>query len=196
MMRRMPVILAEQHIQDWTSADIVGALNRRGYDTRDWHPTQDFEKFVPADWLFFDRTRLKVFGLQYKALHRNGTEHWTLAKEQHDTLARHPWILYCASELVRVDQRKEALRHARFYGGDFPYQAWVHPHSRQPKYLRWREFIRGFEACLIGRRVESKGEFRSLLATANGVGPLREARDATDHFFLNLDVKRALRVRS
>src|SRR5258707_10238327 len=109
----MPVILAEQHIQDWTSADIVGALERRGYTIRDWHPTQDLEKFVPADWLFFDQTRLKVFGVQYKALYRNGSEHYPLDREQHNTMAGHPWIVYCASELVRLDERPHALRRAR-----------------------------------------------------------------------------------
>src|SRR5688572_10469433 len=111
----MPVLLAEQHVQDWTSADIVAALRRRGYDVEHWHPTQDLENFVPADWLFMDRTRLKVFGIQYKALYANGSEHWPLNRDQHETLARHPWIVYCASELTSVEQRGHALRRARFY---------------------------------------------------------------------------------
>jgi hypothetical protein len=110
-------------------------------------------------------------------------------------MAEYPWIVYCASEIVRVDQEKEALRRARFYGGDFPYQPSLYGRTRKPKYLRWTDFIRGFEACLFGRRVKSKEEFRELLAAAQGVGPVREASDATDYFFLELDLKRGLRVR-
>jgi hypothetical protein len=191
----VPVILGEQHSQEWTSAAIVGALRRRGYHIREWHPTQDLEKFVPADWLFFDRTRLKVFGVQYKALYRNGVEHWPITREQHDTMAEYPWIVYCASEITRVDQEEQALRLARFYGGDFPYQARLYRRTRKPKYLRWTDFIRGFETCLFGRRVKSKEEFRELLAAARGAGAVREAGDATDYLFLNLDLNRGLRVR-
>ncbi len=117
-------------------------------------------------------------------------------REQHNTMAGHPWIVYCASELVRVDERPHALRRARFYGADFPYQASLSRRTRQPKYLRWADFIRGFESCLFGRKVDSRDEFRSLLAAAQGVGPVREAVHATDHFFLNLELKRGLRVRS
>jgi hypothetical protein len=172
----------------------MAALKRRGYEVRDWHQTQDLEKFVPADWLFFDRTRLKVFGLQYKALHRNGRDHWPLDETQHTTLAKHSWIVYCASELTDVKRQASALSVARFYGADFPFQKQLIRRTRSPKYLRWREFIRGFEACLFGRKVASKTEFDALFREAQGLGPVREATQASEYLFLNLERKRALRL--
>lgn len=190
----MPVVVAEQHVQDWTSAQIVSALKRRGYDVRDWHQTQDIEAFVPADWLFFDRTRLKVFGLQYKALYRNGSEYWPLDETQHSSLAKYSWIVYCASELTDVGNQGRALQVARFYCADIPYRSRLYRRTRDPKYLRWRDFIRGFEACVIGRRISSKDELRSLLAEAKGTGPIREASQAAEFLFLNLERKRALRL--
>jgi hypothetical protein len=192
----MPVLLAEQHVQDWTSAQILAALRRRGYAVRDWHQTQDTEKFVPADWLFMDRTRLKVFGLQYKALYRNGTEYWPLDESQHATLARYPWIVYCASELTAVTEKGQSLSMARFYGVDFPYQPRLRRRIRRPKYLRWREFIRGFESCLFGHRVTTKAELRSLVGEVSGSGPVREVNQTIEYLFLNLERRRALRLRT
>lgn len=82
----MPVYIAEQHVQEWTSAAIVNYLSTRGYTIREWHVTQDLEKSVPTDWIFVDESRLKLFGLQYKALYSNGNDHWLLDRAQHDTL--------------------------------------------------------------------------------------------------------------
>jgi len=155
----------------------MAALRRRGYDVREWHQTQDVEKFVPADWLFFDRTRLKVFGLHYKALYRNGSEHWPLDAVQHSNLARYPWIVYCASELTGVPDHGRSLSVARFYGTDFPYQARLRRRARSTKYLRWQEL-------------------RSLSVDVQGTGPAREASQTSEYMFLNLERKRALRLRS
>jgi hypothetical protein len=52
--------------------------------------TWDLEKQVPSDWVFVDQSRLKVFGLQYKALYSNGEDHWLLDRTQHDTLQTYP----------------------------------------------------------------------------------------------------------
>jgi hypothetical protein len=57
-------------------------------------------------------------------------------------------------------------------------------------------FFRGFEGCLLGQRVRSRSELGGLLGDISGTGPLREARQMIEYFFVNIDRKRAARVPS
>lgn len=192
----MPVRIAEQHLQEWTSAEIVRYLRARGYAVRHWHVTQDLEKRIPTDWVFVDRSRLKVFGLQYKALYSNGEDYWHLDRDQHNTLQQYPWVYYCASEMTGPRDEGKALAAARIYAADIPYRRRLTRRGRQVRYLRWAAFFRRFEACLVGRRVRSRSELLALLGDITGTGPLREARQMIEYFFTDLDRKRAVRVRS
>ncbi len=191
----MPVYIAEQHVQDWTSAAIVNYLSVRGYTIRDWHVTQDLEKNVPTDWIFVDESRLKVFGLQYKALYSNGNDHWRLDRDQHSALQGYPWVYYAASEMTGPREQTRALSLIRIYGQDIPYRHRLARRGRRVRYLRWPMFFRAFAACLVGHRVRSRSEFLSILGDITGAGPQREARQMTEHFFADIDRKRALRVR-
>jgi len=119
----MPVYVAEQHVQEWTSAAILRYLGTRRYAVRDWHVTQDLERQVPTDWVFVDTSRMKFFGFQYKALYSNGSDHWRLDSVQHTTLQGFPWAYYAASEIKRARQRVEALRLIRIYAPEIPYRS-------------------------------------------------------------------------
>ncbi len=192
----MPVRIAEQHVQDWTSDGVVRYLERRGYDVCDWHVTQNLDKRVPADWVFFDEGRLKVFGFQYKALYSNGMDYWVFDRDQHNTLRRFPWITYCASELVGPANPNDALRAARIYATDMPFRRQLPRRSGAVRYVRWPAFFRAFEACHVGHRVGSREELQELLGQLSDTGPLRDARQMLDHFFADIEGKRVLRVRS
>jgi hypothetical protein len=192
----MPVLIAEQHVQDWTSNAIVAYLRARGYEVRDWHVTQDLEAHVPTDWIFVDQTRLKVFGLQYKALYSNGEEHWLLERDQHIALQRFPWVHYCVSEIQSPKDKARALASVRIYASDIPYRRTLSRRGRNIRYLRWPGFFRAFESCLLGHRVRSRKELRSLLGKLRGTGPLREARHLVEYFFADIEGKRAVRVRA
>ncbi len=172
-------------------------LRARGYDVSDWHVTQDLEKQVPTDWIFVDRSRLKVFGLQYKALYSNGSDHWRLDRNQHGTLqGGFPWVYYAASEIRRPREQTNALGLLRIYAPDIPYRTRLIRRGRRVRYLRWPTFFRAFVACLVGYRVASRSRFESILREITGTGPIREARQMTDHFFVDIERKRALRVRA
>jgi hypothetical protein len=192
----MPVYVAEQHVQEWTSAAIVRYLKQRGYAVRDWHLTQDLEKQVPTDWIFVDTTRMKVFGLQYKALYFNGSDHWLLDRVQHENLQGFPWIYYAASEIRAPSDRRRALRLLRIYSPDIHHRPRLVHRSRLVRYLRWATFFRAFVASIVGYRITSRSEFVTLLGVIADTGPLREARQMTEYFFINLDRKRALRFRT
>src|ERR1700729_564660 len=94
--------IAEVQIAEWTSDGIRNAFRAAGFTVIDWPLTQHLEKLVPADRLFFSPRLSKLFGLQYKALYKNGPEFWPLDHTQHDTLQGFKWIYYCCSELRDV----------------------------------------------------------------------------------------------
>ena len=178
----MPVYIAEQHIQEWTSAAIVQYFRARGYTVRDWHLTQDLEKHVPTDWIFVDQTRLKVFGVQYKALYSNGNDYWQLDRDQHEAVQHYPWVFYGASEMTHPRQQRDALRLVRIYATDLQYRHRLSRRQRRVRYLRWPTFFRAFEACLLGYRVNSRSELVALLGDISGTGPPRNPTD--DRSFL------------
>jgi hypothetical protein len=190
----MPVYLAEQHVQRWTSMAIVRYFRRRRYVVRDWNLTQDLEKQVPTDWIFIDAIRLKIFGFQYKAVYSNGRDHWPLDRQQHDALQRFPWIYYAASEIRMVTDRRRALRLLRIYSPDIHYRPRLTVRSREVRYLRWATFFRAFSACIAGHRAASRSEFLALLGAISDTGPRREAQQMTEYFFVDFDRRRVVRA--
>lgn len=114
-------------------------------------------------------------------------------------LQSYPWVYYGASEMKEPRERTRALTFIRIYAQDIPYRRRLPRRGRRVRYLRWPMFLvttffRAFAACLVGHRVRSRSEFQSILGAITGVGPQREARQMTEHFFVDIDRKRALRV--
>jgi hypothetical protein len=166
--------IAEVQTAHWTSDGVREPFRAAGFDVRDWPLTQHLEKNVPADWVFFSPKFSKLFGLQYKAIYRNGEDFWPLDRAQHKVLQRYPWIFYCCSELRDVVDHGMALHFARFYRPRFEFQPALptsgvfrggHPYSR------WGTFYRGLKECRLGVRVQSREELRDLLSPF--VGPAR-----------------------
>jgi len=114
--------IAEIQTARWTSDGIREIFAAAGFEVRDWQLTQHLEKYVPADWVFFSPTFVKLFGLQYKTIYRNYEDFWPIDRGQHETLQRFPWIYYCCSELRDVADHALALHFARLYRPRFEFQ--------------------------------------------------------------------------
>ncbi len=152
------------------------------------------EKHVPADFIFIDRARSKIFGFQYKALYHNRKEHWRLSLSQHRTLSRYRWIFYGLSELRRPSDYKLGLHMLRIVRvGDIP------PPSSQSSaryrvsvtsirhYRKWGSFFERFRACKLGRKIRSLEDLHRFL-------PRELAEALGDLFIVDFEARKALRL--
>jgi len=169
-----------------------------GYEIVTLPLSQITERDVPADFIFADPKRLKIFGFQYKALYHNGDDHWPIDRNQHTTLTNYPWIFYCLSDLKSVTDHRLALDFARIA----PVGA-IRPPRVKPNeffargrgtggYWRWGAFFQAFRACRVGARINTPADLRRLLGTEprQGAGPLLDLM--VDVFVTDLDRRRAL----
>ena len=69
--------------------------------------TQLTERGVPADFLYLDTATNKIFGFQFKALYKNGHDHWNLEQAQHRSLASFDWMYYGLSDLKTSRQHRK-----------------------------------------------------------------------------------------
>lgn len=182
--------LPERQTEYWTSRQIEEFLLDAGYSVVTIPLSQAVEHHIPSDFIYVDQARLKIFGLQYKALYHNAHDHWKLNEDQHDALRRFPWMYYCMSELRAMRDSRAALHFARFYRTDFGFRDKVstnHP-IFDPGYSRWGAFFQGFEQCRIGRKIASRAEFKEMLSDVQQIRRVREfVEQVSDIFFVNLD---------
>jgi hypothetical protein len=68
----------ERQVEYWTSRAMENFFLDAGFEVLVFPLTQLTERFVPSDFLYLDTATNKIFGFQYKALHRNGNDHWNL----------------------------------------------------------------------------------------------------------------------
>ena|SRR6266699_5085543 len=107
----------ERQTEYWTSRQIEEHYLNAGFEVLVFPLTQPSERYLPADFILFDKHRAKLVGLQYKALYHNGVDHWRLTAHQHKDMREHfPWIYYSASELRSIRDHRNALHYARFFG--------------------------------------------------------------------------------
>ena|SRR6266446_7459295 len=96
----MPPYGYERQTEYWTSRGIEDYFLDAGYEVIAFPLTQLAENAVPVDFVFFEKSTSKLFGLQYKALYRNATDYWPIDDQQHLNLqAFAGWAYYCFSEL-------------------------------------------------------------------------------------------------
>jgi len=157
----------ERQSEYWTSRQIEEFFLDAGFEILIFPLTRLAEKDVPADFIFFDKGRSKLFGFQYKALYHNDEDYWPLDERQHRELSAYPWIYYCLSELTNTGDHRIALHLVRIVEPKFDYRArlsriWDR-NGPLPPYSRWGGFYQGLESCLNGILVRSEKELRHLL---------------------------------
>jgi hypothetical protein len=191
--------LCERKSEYWTSCQIEKFLLDAGYSVTAIPMSQAVEHDIPSDFIYVDRSRIKIFGLQYKALYHNSRDHWKLDEHQHNELQRFPWMYYCTSELKRIGDSAAALSFARFYPSGFPYQKRLNfRHAPfKPGYRRWPAFFQGFRACKIGHKIT---DMKAFMETLRQCRDLRRVdaliRQIVDVFLVDLDSKKVVIAQS
>jgi len=119
----------ERQSEYWTSRAIEDYFLDLGFEVLTLPIPQNIEKMIPADFIFFDKQRTKLFGLQYKALYKERRDYWPINKEQHQQITHYKWIYYCLSELKSSAEHRTALHQVRIVDTGFEFQE-----------LRWSRF--------------------------------------------------------
>lgn len=185
----------ERQSEYWTSRQVEEFFLDVGFELVAFPLTAYNEQQVPADFLFFDKGRTKLFAFQYKALYGNGRDHWPINQEQHDLLAHFSWIYYCLSELRYLRDSRAALHLSRIKTSNFEYQPrlYVTGADRIRGYVRWSTFYQNLEKCHSGLLVRSDTEMRNALTIgSNVVLPYELERLVIDAFVLDLASRRAV----
>jgi len=166
----MPYVY-ERQAEYWTSRQIEEFFLDAGFEVLVFPLTQYTEHLIPADFIFFDRRRSKLFGFQYKALYHNSADFWLINKEQHQKLAHFPWIYYCLSELKTTRDYRVALHLARIVETKFKFPEKLYlkelTGNKDLIYSRWGAFYQGLERCTNGVQVSSPEELRNFLKPQN-----------------------------
>jgi hypothetical protein len=186
----------ERQTEYWTSQQVEMFFGDLGYDVLSLPITQLTESKLPADFLCFDGSLTKLFGLQYKALYTNDFEYWPLNKDQHSRLQLYPWVYYCLCELRDIRDRRSALHSSRILATDFPYQEQI-PVRRGPSYpfyMRWGAFYEGLKQCRRGIRVASPDEVIAAVFPEGDQGyPSELRRLAVEAILVELEQRRVVR---
>lgn len=186
----------ERQTEYWTSREIESYLFVAGHQVITFPLNQLTEKYLPADFIFFDSKNCKIFGLQYKALYHNEVDHWKLNKQQHIKMQHFDWIYYCGSELKDASHHSLALYSARFFKPtfDFTDKFPIKRKGGSPDivYYRWYSFFEAFKECRLGRVVKSEDEFRELLQPIAFLN--QELRMMIDIFLTDLKNKKVLHL--
>jgi hypothetical protein len=155
----------ERQSEYWTSRQIEEFFLDNGYEVITLPIPQTHEFNLPADFIYFDKGNSKIFGFQYKALYRNGRDHWPLDAAQHRELSRYSWLYYCFSELKDYRNARAALHFARIVNTGIEYQESIYPYGqgRIEFYSRWGAFYQGLVQCRKGVKVTSKDELLEIL---------------------------------
>jgi hypothetical protein len=98
-----------------------------GYEVITFPLSQMSEKKIPFDFLFFEKSTCKIFGIQYKSLYKNDHDYWPLNEQQHHELqAFSNWGYYCLSEMKDVKDHRIAIHKALFIPVTLNYCKKVH----------------------------------------------------------------------
>jgi hypothetical protein len=190
----------ERQVEYWTSRQMEGFFLDAGFELLTLPITQLTEFRVPADFLYLERTTSKLFGLQFKALYRNGSDRWYLEPRQHQTLSLFDWMYYGLSDMKSASQQRSALHYLRVLPSAFKYRPELSAQLSQrelPPYYRWAAFFDSVCACKLGRRIESVNDLETALWPYNDRGMPREILEIAHEVFLaNFKDKRGVRFSS
>lgn len=177
----------ERQVEQWTNMQLVGTLQRLGFNVS-WYPLSGrLEKRLGVDAVFGSGSPelVKLFGLQYKVLWRGNPDYWPLDEAQHQILLNTRWASYCMSDMRSMKKSSMALDLARFYSPQVVDRAktggrkkWQLPESAG-SYRRWAKFLEAVEECRSGIRVRDRDELESALRQSTP-----EVTDVLDSMFL------------
>ncbi len=86
--------LYQRQVEYWASRQIEEFFLDSGFQVLVFPLTQLTERDFPAGFLFLDSDSGIIFGLQFKALYKNGEDHWNLDEIQHEKLRGYDWVYY------------------------------------------------------------------------------------------------------
>lgn len=157
------------------------------------------EKLIPADFIFYEKSLVKIFGLQYKALYqsKNTDDYWKLDERQHEQLQKFDWIYYCFSELKSYKEHRVALHKCIFKDSNFEFipkilarQAWA---AGKRGYYRWAGFFDKFLKCKLGMQIHNLDRIASVIQPNSDFNIRWIAREnLIDIFLTELNSKRII----
>lgn len=161
--------VTERQSEYWTSRQIEDFFDNCGVDVHTIPVPQHIEKKIPADFLFIPAHKIKLFGIQYKALYKESSgDFWKLESNQHTTLQRFPWIYYGLSELKSRNHKKNSLHLLKIFNPQdfcFPASGKFKQNSPPAKvYYRWGGFYKYLGECKCGLKINSLNELRTALS--------------------------------
>ena len=164
----MATYVPERQVEYWTSCQIEDFFKKAGFDMLVYPIGQSVERYLPADHIFDVDGLVKLFGIQYKVLYKNGEDYWRMDARQHSTLQKFPWIYYGLSDLKSATEIKNSLHYLRLYNNKIRLcgnnrSVLKLPVSSKKFYTRWAAFYERLLQCDRGIRIESKEELISYL---------------------------------
>lgn len=191
----------ERQVEYWTSRGIENFFLDEGFELLVLPLTQLTEKDIPSDFLYLDTATNKLFGLQFKALYKNGDDHWNLDQHQHNQLQNFDWMYYGLSELKLVSQHRNALHYLRVASPSFEFRSKFQPtvswqNEVWPNF-GWAAFYESSASCRHGRPIRSRSDLQAALWTHSERAVPREISEiASEVFITNFDSRRAIRYSS
>lgn len=159
----------ERQSEYWTSRQIEDFFENYGSEVHTIPVPQRLEKRLPADFVFIPTEKIKLFGLQYKALYQDSSgDYWKLEAHQHSQLAKFKWIYYAMSELKDRGHKRNSLHLLKIFtpshfsfpsGGKF-----LESKSYDNGYYRWGGFYKKLEDCSCGLKISSEAELKDALS--------------------------------
>lgn len=190
----------ERQVEYWTSRQMEGFFLDSGFELLTLPITQLTEHGVPSDFLYLDRDTNKLFGLQFKALYRNGSDRWHLEPRQHKTLSSFDWMYYGLSDLRSASQHRNALHYLRVVPPRFKFTPELSAQWSQrdmPPYYRWAAFFDSVRDCRQGRRIKGTKDLQQALWPHTDRMAPRELAEIADEVFLaNFEAKHGVRFSS
>jgi len=180
----------ERQVEYWTSRQIEDFFLNAGFSIAVYPVEQGVERYLPADHIFgLDSDLVKLFGIQYKALYHNSTNHWKLDQRQHSRLVNFPWIYYGLSDLQNVSDGRNSLHYLRILNSAFPYVKNLDAQNIN-RYYRWGAFYQHLQTCQAGRLISK------MLDLSDSISPLQDREmertilEVTDIFIANFNTKK------
>lgn len=160
--------VTERQSEYWTSRQIEDFFENTGVDVHTIPVPQHIEKRIPADFVFLPEHKIKLFGIQYKALYQDTYgDFWKLESHQHDTLKKFPWIYYGLSELKSRKHKRNSLHLLKIYKSNFDFPKsgkFLQNNYPAEHYYRWGGFFKMLEECKCGLKINSLLELKVALS--------------------------------
>lgn len=199
------IYVPERQVEYSTSRQIEDFFKNAGFDTSVHLINQGIEKYLPYDHMFYVDGLVKIFGIQYKVLYKNGEDHWIMKARQHSMLQKFPWIYYGLSDLKSATEIDNSLDHLRLYKNNIRLRQNNRfmsklPASSRRSYTRWDTFYEGLLQCNRGFKVDSKEELITYLMPyieeerSNRV--IERINEMADVFVINVESRKALHLSS